>query len=146
MNVFPFIFYLVLYPQLVGSYEAQIILLARDTACVFSQLCPIFITICSTISFPTLQIVVLHSLESFYFKNSFHFFYLILKLQLVRSLEAQEIPLARDTAEIPVTFAQFLIQLASHFTFLYFKFVSHSLESLFSRIGFHLWVFYWGRI
>ena len=56
--------------------EAQKMLPTRDTACIFSRLCPIFITVCSTIYFPALQIVVLHSLESFYFKNSFHFFFI----------------------------------------------------------------------
>ena len=76
-NTFTFIyFYLVMYLQLAGSVRAYKILLARGIACIFSRLCTIFITVCSTFYFSALQISLTLSRITFY-KSIITFFFLI---------------------------------------------------------------------
>ena len=69
------------------------------TAYIFSWLCPIVITVCFILLFLHSKLV-LHSLESLFFKNTFPsiFFYLVLYLWLVGSEGAYKILLARGTA------------------------------------------------
>ena len=66
-STFTFIFfYLVLYLQLVGFSEAQKLLSARGTVCIFNRLRPIFITVCFEFYFSAFHLV-LHYIRIIFF-------------------------------------------------------------------------------
>ena len=103
--------------------------------------------VCSTFYFSAHQVVVLHSLESLFTRVHLHlFFNLALYPELVGSKRLRKYYQLEIQLECLVDFAQFLIQFASHFTFLHSKLVLHSFESLFSRINIILFIFIWSCI
>ena len=84
-------------------------LLARGTTCMLCM-------VCSTFYFSTLKVVVLHSQESFFFKNTFEFFfsYLVFSQQdlrrpsfLLNSLSLTLQPLRPMLAKVNKTYEQY---------------------------------------
>ena len=113
---------IVLYLQPVGSQEAQKILLARGTACISSQLCPIVTMFASHFTFLHSKLV-LHSFESLFSGIRIHLFIFIWSCtsswQDLRGL----IKYYRLEVQLAclVNFAQFSLWSAPHLIFLHSK-------------------------
>ena len=95
------------------------VLRPRPTFSHSRRLCPNFTMVCSTFDFPAFQLsVILHGIT--FYKSTFTFI-------LSYTSSCQDL----KCYQLEVDFAQSSLWFASHFTFLYFKFVLYSFKSIF---------------